>query len=177
MRLNHDRPMFARVNYPCDYGTDNCTLFVHVFVVRHQMTCCRFLCFFINLTCGLLKNYTIPQQLWMTMTFWCTFQLYNIESPDAMPPFRAPLPLGFTVVSDHPKAGELLTWIGLQSGAVPVRIPISFLSRALQIAGGGRSSVGSAPLALSKWTDVAALFWANPETVVRFKHTWQMQEW
>jgi hypothetical protein len=32
------------------------TLFALVFVVRHQMTCCRFLCFFIGLTCGLLKN-------------------------------------------------------------------------------------------------------------------------
>jgi hypothetical protein len=23
-RLNHDRPIFARVKYLCDYGTDNC---------------------------------------------------------------------------------------------------------------------------------------------------------
>ncbi len=36
------------------------TLFTQVFVMRHQMTCCRFLCFSIRLTCGLLKNHRTP---------------------------------------------------------------------------------------------------------------------
>jgi hypothetical protein len=35
-------------------------LFAQVFVVRHLMTCCRFLSFFIGLTCGLLKNHKPP---------------------------------------------------------------------------------------------------------------------
>jgi hypothetical protein len=38
------------------------TLFAWVFVVRHQMSCRRFLCFSSQLTCGLLKNHRNPQQ-------------------------------------------------------------------------------------------------------------------
>ncbi len=62
-RLNRDRPTFARNKYLCDYGTDNCNLFAHVLVMRHQMSCCRFLCFSSRLTCGRLKNHRTPQQL------------------------------------------------------------------------------------------------------------------
>ncbi len=39
------------------------TLFAQVFVMRHRMTCFRFLCFSSGLTCGLLKNHRTPQQL------------------------------------------------------------------------------------------------------------------
>ncbi len=35
------------------------TLFAQVFVMRHQMICCQFLCFSIRLFCGFLKNHKI----------------------------------------------------------------------------------------------------------------------
>ncbi len=39
------------------------TLLAQVFVMRHRMTCFRFLCFSSGLTCGLLKNHRTHQQL------------------------------------------------------------------------------------------------------------------
>jgi hypothetical protein len=39
------------------------TLFAQVLVMRHQMSCCRFLCLSSELTCGLLKNHRALQQL------------------------------------------------------------------------------------------------------------------
>ncbi len=57
-----------------------------------------------------------------------------------------PLPLSFTVVSDHPKAGELLRYCGLQTNMVPVNIPIIFWFRAKYSAVCLRSSVWSALL-------------------------------
>jgi hypothetical protein len=44
-RLNCDHPMFARVKYLCGMELSIATLFAQMFVVRHQMACCRFLCF------------------------------------------------------------------------------------------------------------------------------------
>ncbi len=55
-----------------------------------------------------------------------------------------PLPLSFTVFTDHPKEGEVLPGRGPQYGAAPVNIPISFRSRAAKSAGGGGFSVGPA---------------------------------
>jgi hypothetical protein len=48
-RLNHDCPKFARVKYLCDYKLTIASLFAQMFVVRHQMTCCQFLCLSIGL--------------------------------------------------------------------------------------------------------------------------------
>ncbi len=59
-RLNRDHPTFAGVKYLCVNGTDNCNLFAQVLVMRHQMSCCQFLCFSSRLTCGLLKNHRTP---------------------------------------------------------------------------------------------------------------------
>jgi hypothetical protein len=70
-----------------------------------------------------------------------------------------PLLLSLTPISDHPKAAEVLTGSDPQSSTVPVRIPISFWSGALDSMGGGwvvLSQVHS--LVLSKWTDGAAHF-------------------
>jgi hypothetical protein len=48
----------------------------------------------------------------------------------------SPLPTGFTAITDHPSAGEVPPGCGLQSGAVPVNILISFWSWATYSAGG-----------------------------------------
>ncbi len=40
------------------------------------------------------------------------------------------LPLGSTVISDHLRVGKLQTYCGLQSGTLPVSIPINFKSYA-----------------------------------------------
>jgi hypothetical protein len=53
-----------------------------------------------------------------------------------------PLPLGFTAITDHPRAGEVPPSHSPQSGAAPVNIPISFQSQAPQSAGGGGFAVG-----------------------------------
>ncbi len=55
-RLNQDRPMFVRVKYLLIMELTIATLFAKVFVMRHQMSCCRFLCF----SNGLLKNHRTP---------------------------------------------------------------------------------------------------------------------
>ncbi len=55
--------MFARVKYLLIMKLTTAILFAQVFVMKHQMSCCRFHCFSSGLTCGLLKNYRIPQQL------------------------------------------------------------------------------------------------------------------
>jgi hypothetical protein len=39
------------------------TLFAQVFVMRHQTSCCQFLCFFSGLTCGLWKTEEPPAAL------------------------------------------------------------------------------------------------------------------
>jgi hypothetical protein len=65
------------------------------------------------------------------------FSFNNITSkvwPRRHPSAPLPLPLGFTAISDHPRGGEVLTGCGPQSGTAPVRIPISFRSRAMQSA-------------------------------------------
>jgi hypothetical protein len=58
-----------------------------------------------------------------------------------------PLPLSFTVNTDHLMAGEVPPGCGPQSGVAPVNIPISFRSRAAYIAGVAGSQSG--PLSLS----------------------------
>ncbi len=64
--------MFARVKYLCDYGLIIATLFARVFVVRHQMTCCRFLCILIGHTCGLLKKKPI--------SFVASYQMFQCNT-------------------------------------------------------------------------------------------------
>ncbi len=61
-RLNHDCPMFARVKYLVITELTLATLFAQVFVMRHQMSCCPFLCLSSGLTCSLLKNHRTPYQ-------------------------------------------------------------------------------------------------------------------
>jgi hypothetical protein len=61
--LNGDCPVFARVKYYVIMELAIATLFAQVFVMRHQMSCCRFLCFSSGFTCGLLKNHRTPQQI------------------------------------------------------------------------------------------------------------------
>jgi hypothetical protein len=58
--MNGDRPMFARVKYLVITELTIATMFAQVFVMRHHMSCCQFLCFS---TYGLLKNHRTPQQL------------------------------------------------------------------------------------------------------------------
>jgi hypothetical protein len=53
-----------------------------------------------------------------------------------------PLLLGFTAIIDHLRAGEASLGCGLQCGAAPLRIPISFWSWAAQsgwVEGGSQS--------------------------------------
>ncbi len=54
---------FARVKYLAITELTIATLFALVFVMRHQMSCCRFLYFFSGPTCGFLKKPQNPQQL------------------------------------------------------------------------------------------------------------------
>ncbi len=73
------------------------------------------------------------------------FDVHFNDITSKVQPLRYPPPppllLGFTVISDHPRAGEVPNSCGMQSGGVPVRIPISFQSQAVQSAGGGGFSV------------------------------------
>ncbi len=64
--------------------------------------------------------------------FWRIFVTSLAVAPPCWPP-------GFTAITDHP-------WVGYspQSSAVPVRIPISFRSQAVQSVGGSGFSVGRA---------------------------------
>ncbi len=78
------------------------------------------------------------------MMFWQTFWLIFVRSPVPAPPCRPPppLPLGFTAITDHPRAGEARPGYGPKSGVAPVWIPIGFRSRAVKSAGGGWFTVG-----------------------------------
>ncbi len=81
------------------------------------------------------------------LLFYINFLQFNVKNDaEVSTYFLAPLLLGFTVVSDHLKAGEHSKYCGLLSGAVPVSIPINFWSQAKQSAGDDRSSDGSALL-------------------------------
>jgi hypothetical protein len=57
--------------------------------------------------------------------------------PQQHPANPPPLLLGFTAITDHPRAGEVLSGCGPKTDAVPVRIPMSFRSQAVQSGGGG----------------------------------------
>ncbi len=70
------------------------------------------------------------------------------------------LPGSYTVVSDHPRAVEILLGCGLHSGLAPVRIPISFQPQPMQTAAGWVLSQARS-LYLFKWTAGAETFWAN----------------
>ncbi len=63
---------------------------------------------------------------------------------------------------------------GPQSRRVPVRIPISFQSQAVQNAGGCSISVGSALFTLSKWTHGAAPFCTNSRNLSALLHNKQI---
>jgi hypothetical protein len=49
-----------------------------------------------------------------------------------------PLPIGFTAISDHQRAGGVPPGCGPQSGAAPVNFPVSFWSWVPQSVGGGQ---------------------------------------
>jgi hypothetical protein len=51
-------------------------------------------------------------------------------------PIPPPLPLVFTAITDHPRAGKVPPGCGPQSIVEPVNIPVSFRSRAEQSEGG-----------------------------------------
>jgi hypothetical protein len=69
-------------------------------------------------------------------------------------------PLGFTAITDHPRAGEVLPGCGPQSHVAPVSIPVRIQSRTTAIVGVAGSQSG--PLScLSKWTAGAALIWGR----------------
>jgi hypothetical protein len=85
-----------------------------------------------------------------------------------------PLPLSFTAITDHPRAGEVPPGCGLHSGAAPVNIPVSFHSRAAQRAGVAGSQ--SDTLSCSKFTDVAAPFWPDFRNRSTLLHTCQISE-
>jgi hypothetical protein len=65
---------------------------------------------------------------------------------------------------------------GPQSRKVPVRIPISFQSQAVQNAGGCRISVGSALFTLYKWTYGAAPSWTKSRNLSALLHNKQIPE-
>ncbi len=69
------------------------------------------------------------------------------------PPCHLLLLLGFTAISDHLRAREVMTGCGLQSSAAPVRVPISFLSLVLQSMGGWQVLSWARSLVLFNWTD------------------------
>jgi hypothetical protein len=56
LKVNVDRPMFARVKYLVIAELKIATLFTQVLVMRHQMSCCWFLCLSSRLTCGFLET-------------------------------------------------------------------------------------------------------------------------
>jgi hypothetical protein len=82
------------------------------------------------------------------MTFYIHFDVFSSEVCLHRSLPTVPI-LSFTSVTDHPRVGEILPGCGLQSGMVPVRIPISFLSRAVHSAMAQVLSQASS-LALSK---------------------------
>jgi hypothetical protein len=61
-----------------------------------------------------------------------------------------PLPLGFSANTDHPSEGKVLPGCGPQPGAVPVNMPVSFRSQAVQSGGELRVLSQAHSLALSK---------------------------
>ncbi len=89
---------------------------------------------------NLFELLTWPQK----MMFWCPFWPFFVRSSVTTRPCGPPASVGFTVITDHPSAGEVLLGCGPQFGAVPVNILISFWSWAAKSAGGGGFSVGPA---------------------------------
>ncbi len=75
----HDHPMFVRVKYLVITELTVATLFAQMFVMRHQMSCCRFLCFSSGLTCDLLKNHRTPLQLCCFILRWSWNLLLEIS--------------------------------------------------------------------------------------------------
>ncbi len=81
------------------------------------------------------------------MVFWRTFWRIFVRSPGAVPPYRPPLPLGFTAITDPPRREKSGRAVVRSLGATPVIIPIGFQSRAVASEWGGRFAVGL-PLSL-----------------------------
>jgi hypothetical protein len=115
--------------------------------------------------------------------FWHSF-LRSVKSPSAALTHHLPPPSAqFTAISDHPRAGEDRAGYGLQSGAAPVRIPISFRSRAIQSAGHIRFSVRSTLLLFLNRLIAAELFWENSQTVAlyytpsKYQGRWVLAWW
>ncbi len=81
---------------------------------------------------NLFQLLTLPHKMTYWHPFWCIF---IISLAATTPCWTPPLPLGFTAITDHPRAGEVPPDCGLQSSAAPIGIPISFWSWATQNAG------------------------------------------
>ncbi len=80
----------------------------------------------------------------MTSKHYVLTYFHQNSSRDDTLPNPPPLPLSFTVITDHLRAGEVLTGWGPQSSAALVDIPVSFQSRTAQSAGVGGFSIGHA---------------------------------
>ncbi len=74
-RVNGDHPIFVRVIYLVIMELTIATLFAQVFVMRHQMSCCRFLCFSSGFTSALLETHRNPLEA----------LLLQINRPSAVP--------------------------------------------------------------------------------------------
>ncbi len=59
-RLNCDHPMFARVKYICDYGTDNCNP-ISLNICCEASDDMLSVSLFFHQSCGLLKNHRTPR--------------------------------------------------------------------------------------------------------------------
>ncbi len=74
-------------------------------------------------------------------------------------PTEPPLPLGFTSITDHLRAGEVPLGSGPQFGAAPVKNSSQFPVPGRVECGGWRVLNRACSLALSKWTAGAAPYW------------------
>jgi hypothetical protein len=93
------------------------------------------------------------------------------KSGQGATPLPPPPLLGFTAISDHPRAGEVLTGFGPQSGVARVRIPLIFRSQAVQSEGGHRLLSHAHLLSLSKWTHGTTPFQGKfPKLLCSFTH-------
>ncbi len=78
--------------------------------------------------------------------------------------------IGFTAITDHPRAGEVPTGSGPQLWA-PVRIPILVSVQGHTECRGWRVLNQVSSLALSKWTDGTASLWVNSQNCRALLHT------
>ncbi len=131
------------------------------------------------------KNWPIPvetscKSFWTSdtaskndvLTSILTFFRQKLGREDILP--TPPLPLSFTVNTDHLMAGEVAPGHGLQWGVAPVNIPISFHRGPRRVQGVGGSQSGLLSLSLSYCIAGAALFWADFRDRSALWHTTQI---